>query len=44
MACPVFDGVPIWRGSLLNREEREVRKDLMAFLGVLGVLRGKLKW
>jgi hypothetical protein len=34
----VLDGVAIWCGSFLNREEREVRKDLMAFL------RGKWIW
>jgi hypothetical protein len=33
-----LDGVPIWCGSFLNREEREVRKDLMVFLRVPGVL------
>jgi hypothetical protein len=27
----ILDGVPIWCGSFLNREEREVRKDLKAF-------------
>jgi hypothetical protein len=30
-----FDGVPVWCGLFLNREEREVRKDLKAFLRVL---------
>jgi hypothetical protein len=39
-----LDGVPVWCGLFLNREEREVRKDLKAFLRVLGVLRGKLTW